>query len=286
MQTRALLQRVEGALQGRSPRAVLAAKSFATGGLSLRLAEEGLAALRAGREPSAAALSAVRGLLAALRPAYEVDAGWPDHPSIEGVFPGWRRALPELRELAAGVVRVDSPRGDHLGTAFLLEGGLLATAGHVADEITRLLPQGEATCWSPTLGRIGIGAVVTSDPNLDLALLQPAKPLSAPPTRLAVAPTPPAWLVVIGFPGLPGRREDGWLWEGPTGVLRASPGTPAGRWDLCLEHDATTLGGSSGSPVWDAERRAVVGVHTSSVPGVRNVARPAASLGALMGGAP
>jgi hypothetical protein len=109
----------------------------------------------------------------------------------------------------------------------------------------------------------------------DLAVLSVAAtggPGSALPEPLTVAAAKPDRVVdrqvyVIGYPAWDGRRNDPTYMQQIFGrvfdVKRLQPGRVSG-WnegDDVFRHDCSTLGGNSGSPVFDLETHAVIGLH-------------------------
>lgn len=205
-----------------------------------------------------------------------------------------------IRESIARVGRVEvtgHPSLDWVGTAFLVGPRTVMTNRHVAVEFSRAVDAG----WSFQQGMsarvdpgeelpadataaAGFGAgsgapayevtdVIGIHPDVDMALLRIEPPDGSPlPTPLAVAADAPASVpgrpvYVVGYPAWDGRRNEPEsmrrIFMDVYNVKRLQPGTAteftAG--GLVMKHDCSTLGGNSGSPVFDLTDHRVLGLH-------------------------
>ena len=130
------------------------------------------------------------------------------------------------------------------------------------------------------LSSYGCKELILAHPGLDFALVLLDRPVPAPvtPLKLARAFVPASQpLLVIGHPaGWSKQASSVHISFGHNDLCRASPLTfpPDGRGPMddlhpkhriknmhSFEHDCSTLGGSSGSPVLDAQTLEVVGLH-------------------------
>ncbi|MFE2556986.1 trypsin-like serine peptidase [Streptomyces sp. NPDC059352] len=118
-----------------------------------------------------------------------------------------------------------------------------------------------------------ITEIIGIHPDVDMALLR-IEPSASDglPTPLAVAADAPASLpgrpvYVVGYPAWDGRRNEPEsmrrIFMDVYNVKRLQPGaatdfTPGG---LVMKHDCSTLGGNSGSPVFDLADHRVLGLH-------------------------
>ncbi len=95
-------------------------------------------------------------------------------------------------------------------------------------------------------------------------------------------------IAVVGYPARDSRNDATHMeryFQGLYDVKRLSPGLMHNRGNgNRLIHDATTLGGNSGSPVISLERKAVVGLHFSGRYGVGNSAVRVSTLKQLLDG--
>jgi endonuclease G, mitochondrial len=115
-------------------------------------------------------------------------------------------------------------------------------------------------------GAVPVEEVIARNPDLDLALLRLAPGARSehviPLGTVDVDAGAP--IAAVGFP-VPGQVDmevAGGLLGAAFGVKRVSPGVVIERWGGVLSHDCTTLGGSSGSPVFTlGEAASLVGVH-------------------------
>jgi S1-C subfamily serine protease len=125
---------------------------------------------------------------------------------------------------------------------------------------------------NPARAEFRIKSAVVHD-TLDLALVRVEKldtsPLEPPPLRISgTPPTANINVYAVGYPVSPGETPPQVLaaiFGNKFGVKRLQPGLLTVIHDGVpkIEHDASTLGGSSGSPVIDLERDVVVGLHFS-----------------------
>ena len=214
-----------------------------------------------------------------------------------------RRA--RIRDVIARVGRVEVDGHvdfDWVGTASLVAPNTLMTNRHVAEEFSRRgydgawrFKQGMASrldfreelgATSPLEFEI-IGIIGVHDEH-DLALLRvdtSSADGTALPEPLTVSSGEPDDLLsrqvyVVGYPAWDGRRNEPEpmrrIFMDIFNVKRLQPGktvaypTP----HPALQHDCSTLGGNSGSPVVDLETHEVIGLHFGGRYGVGNFAVP------------
>jgi len=242
------------------------------------------------------------------RPAILVEDGDFGAPPPEWARLTERRA--QIREVIARSGRVEVAGHvelDWVGTASLVAPGTLMTNRHVADEFCAR--KGER--WTFRQGmtpRIDFlaerGRTATFEFEItetigiheqhDLALLRveaasnDGRPVPEP---LAVAASEPADLYdrdvyVVGYPAWDSRRNEPEplrrIFADVYNVKRLQPGRAVGYSTMysALEHDCSTLGGNSGSPVVDLETSTVIGLHFGGRYGVGNYAVPLWTLAA------
>ncbi|WP_149183725.1 serine protease [Streptomyces sp. TRM49041] len=238
------------------------------------------------------------------RPALLVqDSDFPPQEGDWAVLNGQRAAI---RESLARVGRVDVSGHvslDWVGTAFLVGRDVVMTNRHVAVEFAR----GDGAGWTfqPGLGAAmdlsreygalpGAGGltyavteVVGVHQGVDMALLRvaPAPGGQPLPTPLAVAADAPADLpghpvYVVGHPAWDGRRNEPEsmrrIFMDIYNVKRLQPGTANQLLPdrMVMTHDCSTLGGNSGSPVFDLTDHRVLGLHFGGRYGFGNYAVP------------
>lgn len=239
------------------------------------------------------------------RPAILVQAS--DFPPQDGdwaVLNGHRAAI---RESIARVGRVDVSghvRLDWVGTAFLVGPDVIMTNRHVAVEfahgsddarwtfqagLSAALDMAREYGAPPGAGGLtyAVTEVIGVHAGVDMALLRvaPAPGGEPLPTPLAVAADAPADLpghpvYVVGHPAWDGRRNEPEsmrrIFMDVYNVKRLQPGAAN---QLLPEknvmtHDCSTLGGNSGSPVFDLTDHRVLGLHFGGRYGFGNYAVP------------
>jgi V8-like Glu-specific endopeptidase len=197
----------------------------------------------------------------------------------------------QIRSSIARVGRIEvtgHPSFEWIGTGFLAGPEAVITNRHVANEFARA----DGAGWrfqadmSATLDfneehgaleplEFEITGIVGIHERHDLAVLSIAAtggPGSALPDPLTVAAAKPGRVTdrevyVIGYPAWDGRRNDPTymrqIFDGIYDVKRLQPGLVSAWTDGqdVFRHDCSTLGGNSGSPVFDLETHAVVGLH-------------------------
>jgi V8-like Glu-specific endopeptidase len=201
-----------------------------------------------------------------------------------------------------GRVELQGPtRAPYAGTAFVVGPRLLMTNRHVAKLFSRGAGERVAMIAGFTVGisflsepsgmQARVSRVVMMHPYWDMALLEVDGQLPAP---LTLAPTDGAQSVtrriaVIGYPAFDPRNPpdvQARVFNDTYGVKRLQPGQILGvrpylgdgRVVQALAHDASTLGGNSGSAVLDPLTGNVVGLHFGGEYSVANYAVPAAEL--------
>lgn len=211
-----------------------------------------------------------------------------------------KNRLGAIEATARSVGRINLD-GRHVGTAFVISDDLVMTNRHVLQGIaenagTEWLPRGEITLGFQNDGDGEAPNLIRADPvltgshpiltnevifdRLDFAVLRTKAQISRPALPIAhgdmIQQTRPVF--VCGYPGkpIPGSVDfqvlmD--LFDLRYGVKRYSPGEvqadignagPDSKRTV-FEHSCTTLGGSSGSPVFDLndESPKVIGLHFS-----------------------
>ncbi|MCH0538916.1 trypsin-like peptidase domain-containing protein [Streptomyces sp. MUM 203J] len=238
------------------------------------------------------------------RPAILVQAA--DFAPQEGEWEVLNHHRAAIRDSVSRVGRVDVTGHvslDWVGTGFLVGADVIMTNRHVAAEFTR----GDGAAWTfqPGLsadldlarefGRLpGTGGpayalteVIGIHDEADMALLRVAPvPGGEPlPDPLAVAADAPADLpghpvYVVGHPAWDGRRNEPEsmrrIFMDIYNVKRLQPGA-ANRLlaeKNVMTHDCSTLGGNSGSPVFDLNDHRVLGLHFGGRYGFGNYAVP------------
>jgi Trypsin-like peptidase domain len=190
---------------------------------------------------------------------------------------------------------------DWLGTAFLVAPGTLMTNRHVAAEFCAR--EGDTWTFRPRMTtRVDLlrelGSTATLEFEIteaigiherhDLALLRVDAASSdgrALPDPLSLAATEPADLLerdvyVVGYPAWDSRRNEPEpvrrIFADVYNVKRLQPGKAVGYSTeySAIQHDCSTLGGNSGSPVIDLESNQVLGLHFGGRYGVGNYAVP------------
>lgn len=221
-----------------------------------------------------------------------------------------------LRKALRSVARLDvlslNSRA-HMGTAWMLDEDIMITNRHVANTFARARA-GEFVFRSRPSGLpyradvdfyreykrdtelvTEIEEVLHIEPDEegrpDMALLRVSRNGSLPmPLRISNrAPEPDEDVVTIGYPGNAPRSNDPTAleeyFEGIYGVKRLSPGRVSNveKGRGLINHDCTTLGGNSGSPVIRVETGEVVGLHFAGAPEENNWAASAPLLSQRLG---
>lgn len=180
------------------------------------------------------------------------------------------------------------PNYEWIGTGFLAGPDAIITNRHVAREFARA--DGDSWRFEPGMSakldfnrehgalqplEFAITGIVGIHERYDLAILEIAPSGDANemlPDPLAVAATQPGsvsdrQVYVIGYPAWDGRRNDptymSQIFSHVYDVKRLQPGliTSWSDGEDMFIHDCSTLGGNSGSPVFDLETHYVVGLH-------------------------
>ena len=246
------------------------------------------------------------------RPSLQVVAG--DTPGIPVPWKALASAHAFVRRRLDGVGRIDRHDGEHCGTGWFAAPGIVVTNRHVVAALLSIplygdwqgqLADAEASAnaawqgnpdvrpvWDPgdappTEGGVRGRAskILGLHPVHDLALLQVEGVDDSEDRilRIAVEPPDPIEGAEVYVPGYP-LVSDGLglhpalikvLFGGPSAVVkRVAPGRLMVLAGLRLRHDATTLGGSSGSPMLSLSSHRVVGLHYSGKYAKRNSAVP------------
>lgn len=225
------------------------------------------------------------------RPALFVEGGdFPtDLPPNWSVLEGQRA---RIRDSLARVGRIEvagHPDLDWVGTGFMVAPDLVMTNRHVAQEFARrdgdgwTFMSGRSAAWDLLEERnrtdqleftVSEVVGVHDADDIDLALLRVSvNGQGAPlPTPLSLAGRSPDEVVgrrvyTVGYPAWDGRRNEPEdmkrIFADIYNVKRLQPGTITVSFDpdVLLRHDCSTLGGNSGSPVFDLETHEVVGLH-------------------------
>jgi S1-C subfamily serine protease len=224
------------------------------------------------------------------RPSILIENGHFAPPPAEWAILESHRATIENVIPSVGRIEVPGhPRVEWVGTGFLVGPTVIMTNRHVATEFS-VKRRGAGWKFAPGIKpRIDFREehktpeavefdcveVVWIHPRLDLALLR-VEPSSgsgkAMPEPLTVHYRTPKdtrerKIYVLGYPAWDGRRNEpevmSSIFAGIYGVKRLQPGTIRTRLVLgpTFKHDASTLGGNSGSCIVDLESGKVLGLH-------------------------
>ena len=203
-----------------------------------------------------------------------------------------KTARDPINSVIARVGRIEvsgNPNFDWLGTGFLVGADVVVTNRHVAMEFSRTGSDGTWTFRSPMGSSVdfkeefGSGDSLAFDvkeiigihDDYDMALLRVEQTSGhkALPDPLPVAAAAPAAAVtgrkvyVVGYPAWDGRRNDPEpmrrIFSDIYNVKRLQPGQVSGETlaSFEIQHDCSTLGGNSGSPVIDLETHRVLALH-------------------------
>lgn len=255
------------------------------------------------------------------RPSFLIRNDQPDLNSNPGG--GWEGQILTnsdlLSEAISCVGRIESSQNPdiYFGTGFLIANDLIMTNLHVLEEFAVLL---SGTGWlfktsvQINFGREHSGATekklrtiesvvfwgrpIAGYGRLDLVLLKlaPADPVSLPARLITPTSTGPAKgdiIYSVGYPGPPHpgdyqRAVINLLFADGYGHKRLAPGIvqfpPKAFCPVSISHDATTLGGNSGSPVLLANSCLnATGLHYAGIPMQANLAHALAEVRDLPG---
>lgn len=252
-------------------------------------------------------------ILSTGRPTLLITGGSFEEPQLET----WRTRLAPYRSRIDGVIpsvgRVEvlrHPDYQWLGTAWVVDEKVLVTNRHVAAEFARKQGGGFAFLRNPFGEEIGarvdfheefrgtepfevavekvlfIADAIASQPDMALILLASHDGFPAPIALAGTDPRPSDTVAVIGYPAFD-TRNDGptmsRLFQDIYDVKRMAPGYVTGADDaLLFQHDCTTLGGNSGSPVINIATGEAAGLHFSGRFGVANFAVKASAVKAVL----
>ncbi|MDT0353917.1 trypsin-like serine peptidase [Pseudonocardia charpentierae] len=222
-----------------------------------------------------------------------------------------------LKAAVPSVGRVDlrNHRFDWVGTGWVVAPGVAVTNRHVAELFAasdagsfpfRLTGDDRrvkaSLDWrreyrSPEESVVAVRKVlwINPDDEADVALLQiadadedgrPAPPPVPLMTQAEVNASLGSWVAVVGYPAQSAYNDASdqqRIFDGVYNVKRVAPGTVASvSPDGQFTHNATTLGGNSGSVVMDLVGGKAVGLHFGGFEGDRNLAVQAPVLAALV----
>lgn len=230
---------------------------------------------------------------------------FPDSEEIRSRLDSARQAL-ETVIPSAGRIDLRNHRLDWVGTAWMVAPGIAVTNRHVASEFATpdnggfglmqnfgAPPVSVSVDWrhehrQVEESRFRVDQVIWIEPagSVDVALLRIAEQgesgEAAPPV-IDLAPRDEfenagvgSWIAVIGYPARDSRNnaaDQQRIFDGIYNVKRLAPGqvTAVVAEDL-VHHDATTLGGNSGSVVVDLASGKALALHFGGIEGDRNEA--------------
>jgi endonuclease G len=235
-------------------------------------------------------------------------------PNSDVIADQLKRARTALEGVIPSTGRIDlrNHRHDWVGTGWIVDSDIVVTNRHVAAEFAREDNGGfvfrqnfngstvAATVdWRheykrPDESRFRVTEVLWIEPedSVDVGILrisptgETGEPAPAPiglMTRDEIDATlQGAWVAVIGYPASDSRNnaeDQQRIFDGHFNVKRLAPGQVTFfDGEFVLHHDATTLGGNSGSVVFDLDSGKAIGLHFGGIEGSRNEAVQAAQL--------
>lgn len=232
-----------------------------------------------------------------------------DFPESELIRERLAAARPAIESVVGSAGRIDlrNHRLDWVGTGWMVGDGIVVTNRHVASEFAAAADGGgfafrtnfgappvrASVDWRheyqrPEESRFRVREVLWIEPedSVDVALLRidgEGDDGEAPPRTIELmtreevdAAGVGSWVTVIGYPAHDSRNDAAdqqRIFDGVYNVKRLAPGqvTAVVAEDL-LHHDATTLGGNSGSVVLDLASGKALGLHFGGIQGERNEA--------------
>jgi hypothetical protein len=236
-----------------------------------------------------------------VRPAVD---GFPECQVVTALLTAARERL-DAAIASVGRVNLVNHRFDWVGTGWVVAAQIVVTNRHVAEFFAAAKGAGFAlrvasngrtvrpsVDWRREFQRpdesiVGVDEVlwISPDAEPDVALLRIAAAdgggaASPPPIPLMnageIATTVGNWAAVIGYPArspFNDLADQQRIFDGIYDVKRLSPGTIMSvSPDGLFRHDATTLGGNSGSVVVDLASGKAIGLHFGGVEGDRNEA--------------
>lgn len=255
---------------------------------------DALKALHGNSDAADLAPEAIDGLEAIIlligRPALTIACGRPAAAPPEWeILETQRLAIEAVIRSVGRIELVGHPSYDWVGTGFIAADGVLMTNRHVATAFCVPTP---STQWnfvpgieafvnfaaevdSPGPIHCRLTEVIGVHHAVDLALfrVEPVASDSSPiPSPLRIAAEPPSALYgrlvyLVGHPAWDGYRNDpvemGRIFANLFNLKRLQPGMVMGLDEdrMCLTHDASSLGGNSGSCLLDLDRHDVLGLH-------------------------
>ena len=228
------------------------------------------------------------------------------------------RSLVKPRLASVGLVEVfDGSVKWPVGTAWMAAAGVAVTNRHVAQTFAFLGEDGKPAFLTNFKNRpyrvtvdfaeehgsasereVAVAEIVYmarpggADADIALLRLEASDDLPRPIPLLGADPAPDDWVAVVGYPQpdnrVPpeGKAVEESYFQNIYGVKRLSPGQiDPPKPDLpawAMQHDATTLGGSSGSVLIDLKTGAAAGVHFKGEYRIANYAVRATALAKLL----
>ncbi len=220
-----------------------------------------------------------------------------------------KRAMLEHRALSAGRLNLFNGFRAYAGTGWLVDDGIAVTNSHVAQLFAqrwmgeewdfrdgqfdrkievRLNPLEQVDTDDDPVRSAFVTKVlwVAGPGEPDMAFLRVHAPGAEPIPLADAAPLGETPVAVVGYPDRDPRDNPeqlmGSFFGDRFGVKRCAPGRVMGGDGWVFEHDASTLGGNSGSVVLDIETGRALGLHFAGAAQERNVAVTADTVAAAL----
>ncbi len=242
------------------------------------------------RHPTAAGRASAEAIVLAFgRPSLLIRHGSYEEPESDvwqERLAGARRRLEEIIPSVGRLELFHHPDFEWAGTAWVIDERTVVTNRHVAELFAerqaerfgfRLSPSGETIGAAVDFVEehgvdhdqvVSIDEVLFMDSSRhapDVAFLRTGGSLPAPLELADRDPQRQQVIGVVGYPAWDGRRnglrEMQRIFGDVFNVKRLAPGLIERVGEIGLTHDASTLGGNSGSPIVDVETGKVVGLH-------------------------